>query len=183
MPLRRKTWITARHCALVRPLPSVQPQVGLQVTFLVEGLLAWLHWADKLFCSSVLIEVHLQALFSSIGEAATFIWTLELVRQQVSFHVVLQMALRVEWFSTTRFRTHLSFYFFLFYELLIDKKLFAYVITLVHDELFNFLECLAALRLKTLILIAVNLIVQQTLLFDDLRESVLILNRGSSGRQ
>ena len=57
------------------------------------------------------------------------------------------------------------------------------MITLVHDELFDFLECLAALRLKTLVLIAVNLVVQQTLLFDNPGESVLILNRGSGGRQ
>jgi hypothetical protein len=49
------------------------------------------------------------------------------------------------------------------------------VITLVHKEMFDFLECLAALWLKTLVIISINLVVQQTLLLDDLGHSVLIL--------
>lgn len=49
------------------------------------------------------------------------------------------------------------------------------MITLVQKEMFDFLECLAALWLKTLVLIPIDLVVQQTLLLDDLGHSVPIL--------
>jgi hypothetical protein len=70
--------------------------MGLEVTFLVECLFAHLHWANELFFSGVFIEMDLQALLSCIGEAATFVGTLELMGCQMKFHVVLQMAFRIE---------------------------------------------------------------------------------------
>jgi hypothetical protein len=70
--------------------------MGLEVTFLVECLFAHLKRANKLFFSGVFIEMDLQALLSCIGEATTFVGTLELMGCQMNFHVVLQMAFRIE---------------------------------------------------------------------------------------
>lgn len=70
--------------------------MGLEVAFLIECLFARLHRANKLFFSGVFIEMDLQALLSCIGEAATFVGALELMRCQMNFHVILQMAFRIE---------------------------------------------------------------------------------------
>ena len=78
--LCRKTCRAVLNVALVRPLPSMQAQVRLQITFLEESFFAVSNWAHVFSLALMLVQVDLEALLARIRLITALVVTLELAR-------------------------------------------------------------------------------------------------------
>ena len=77
---------------MVRLLTSVQSQVRLQVALLVEGFLAVFERTDEVTCAIVLLQVHLEALLTTVRLIAARDRADEVFLLLVCFGVISQMA-------------------------------------------------------------------------------------------
>jgi len=89
---------------MVGLLAGVQSEMRLQVSFLIECLLAILKWTDKITRSIVLLQVHFKALLATVGFIAALDWTDKIFLLLVSLCVIAQVALGHEGFSAAGVR-------------------------------------------------------------------------------
>ena len=73
---------------MVRLFASVQSQMRLQVSFLIECLLTVLKGADKVSRPIMLLQVHFQALLSTVGLVTALDRTDKVFLLLVSFGVI-----------------------------------------------------------------------------------------------
>ena len=91
--LRRKGLFAPEVGAVVGFFTCVDPQMRLQIPFLVEGPLALLVRADELLVPRVGLQVHLQPLVATVGFIAPFERALILLHIQMRIHMVVEVSL------------------------------------------------------------------------------------------
>ena len=94
--LRCEGALTALGGAVIGLFTSVQSQMRLEVTFLVESLAAVLKWTDEVTLALVLFEMHLKALLPTVALIAALDRTDEVLGLLMRLRMVPQVTLRHE---------------------------------------------------------------------------------------
>ena len=88
--------LTALGSAVIGLFTSVQSQMRLEVTFLVESLAAVLKWTDEVTLALVLFEMHLEALLPTVALIAALDRADEVLGLLMGLRMVAQVTLRHE---------------------------------------------------------------------------------------
>lgn len=92
MPLRRECFAAGHEATLVRFLTGVQPDVRLEIAFLVKRFAAAFVRALEVSDALVLLKVNLQSLDAAVRLVAVWIRALELLDRVMSCLVILEVA-------------------------------------------------------------------------------------------
>ena len=105
VPLRRKRLRAVLRRTMIRLFTCMKPQMRLQVSLFVEGFLAVLKGANKVSRPIVLLQVHFQALLSTVRLVTTLNGADKVLLLLVCFSVISQVTLGHERFVAARVRT------------------------------------------------------------------------------
>lgn len=78
--------------AMIGFLARVHPQMGLQISFLIEGSLALFIGADEFFFSSVGLQMDLESLNPAVRVVASFVGAPELFDSDMGVHMIIQVS-------------------------------------------------------------------------------------------
>ena len=92
MTLCRKRLITILRRAVVRLFASMQSQMRLQVSFLIEGFLTVLKWTDEVPRPVMLLQVHFQALLPTVRLITALYRTYKVLLLLMSLSMVSEVA-------------------------------------------------------------------------------------------
>ena len=99
MALSGEAHAAAGHGAVVGLLSGVQPEVGLQVALVEEGLAARFEGTDEVALARVALDMDVQLLLAAVGLATVFYWASELFLLGVGLDVVSLVTLQHEGLS------------------------------------------------------------------------------------